>query len=487
MAKQKKTNNKTQTKDCSSDTVTFIIMGGGGDLSIRKLIPAIYNLLEKKTITNCSVVLTARSPRKAAQVLTKAKKYIKKVKVSTWNKLVSCAIYHQMDFSNPGDYQKLDKLNQKQETKLKLCGNRIFYLATIPQNFNIITKNLARTKTIRNTKTHSSKVVYEKPFGDNYKSAKSINKSLKKHFTEKQVYRVDHYLEKELVSNIGLLRFTNRILEPLFSHKHIESIQIIINEKLDVQKRGRFYDNYGALKDVVQNHALQLLALTCMGAPKRLDGEHIRASKAKFLKSLMIKDFFLGQYEGYKNTKGVTKNSKTETFAAVKLISKERRWENVPFFIKTGKALKEKRTLIQIKFKPVKCLLDYCPSETNHLTINIDPVDNIHFHLNSKVPNSHQKVAPVKLNFSQKANFNINTPKAYQILLEDVIKGDQSVFVRSDEIEFAWKVIDKIEDLRKKPNKKYPHQNKLYTYKKGASSPEELGAWNKKHKIKWTA
>ena len=233
-------------------------------------------------------------------------------------------------------------------------------------------------------------------------------------------------------------------------------MEIVLSENIDVQGRGNFYDKYGALKDVVQNHCLQLLALTAMEAPKLLVGEYVRDQKSIVLKNTRVKKVELGQYKGYLQEKGVGKNSKTETYAKLELAINTPRWKGVPFFITAGKAMAKKEVGITIHFKHAKCLLaQSCPVDTNYFKIRIQPESGFELGLHSKVPGSGSNLAPVKMNFCQSSEFGPNTPDAYQNLLLDVIKGDQSVFVRNDEIEYAWKIVDKVK------------RGKLNYYKKG--------------------
>jgi glucose-6-phosphate 1-dehydrogenase len=429
--------------------VTFVIMGGTGDLTKRKLIPAIYGLIEEKKIADFSLVLCARRPVKISDLLKSSKKFTGKVKSAVWKKLEKRCHFQQIDFYQDNDYITLKK-------RLKIVekgkSTRIFYLATLPQHFDTISENLAKYKLA----PRSSRVVYEKPFGTDLKSAKKLNKCVNRVFSEKQIYRIDHYLGKELVSDISLMRFTNRILEPLWCGSHIKSVEIILSEKIDVQSRGDFYDRYGALKDVVQNHCLQLLALTAMEAPKMLSGDYVRDRKAEVLANTKIKNVSLGQYKGYLQEKGVLKNSKTETYAKLELAINTPRWKGVPFFITTGKALAEKKVAIVLHFKHAKCLLaKSCPVDTNYFKIRIQPESGFELGLHSKVPGEGNRLAPVKMNFCQNSEFGPNTPDAYQNLLLDVIKRDQSVFVRNDEIEHAWKIIDRVK------------RGKLISYKKG--------------------
>lgn len=454
-------------------TVTFIIFGITGDLSKRKLIPAIYHLLKNKKLKNFVLIGTGRSSVTINDILATAKSFLKNPDPAVWRFLEEQSQYYQLDFSNPDDFVKLQQQVVEIEAKHALPGNRLFYLATLPNHFIPITENLAKSN-LADKEQKESRIVYEKPFGHDLKSAKKINRAITKVFDEQQIYRIDHYLGKELVANIALLRFTNRVLEPLWNKNHLEHVQIILDEKLGIEGRGNFYNHYGALIDVVQNHMLQLLALTAMERPKKLSGEFIREEKAKVLKKVRFHDVLLGQYQGYTAEKGVDSSSKTETFAAVYVTVNNKRWQGVPFYLRTGKSLDKKETSIYLKFKHVPCLLDNCPPNSNSLLIRIQPNEGFFLELYAKVPGVSHQITPVKMDFSHAAAFP-QTPEAYEVLLEDVIKGERSLFIRNDEIEFSWKIIDTIK-ARKVP---------LFYYEPGSKGPKELAEFAQKQGFGW--
>ncbi|MBU4269656.1 glucose-6-phosphate dehydrogenase [Candidatus Dependentiae bacterium] len=464
--------------------VTFIILGATGDLCKRKLIPAIYKLIENNKLDRFAFIGVSFDKTDINTILENSEKFISKIDKNIWNKLKNASYYYQLDFYDNTSYHELKNLIKHVETKHEINGNKLFYLATMPEHFKVITKNLNDHKIITKYNHENncseckhpwSRIVYEKPFGHDLKSAKEINRCIEKSFHENQIYRIDHYLGKELVSNIALVRFTNRIFEPLWNNKNIDSVQIILKEKIGIEGRGAFYDKYGAIKDVLQNHMLQILSLIAMEQPKKLEAKYIRDAKAKVLKNIKFKNAILGQYEGYTQEHGVNPNSKTETFAALKLEINNKRWKNVPFYLKTGKHLNEKETSIHIKFKMVKCLLTQgCPTDSNYLTLKINPDQGFYLELNSKDPKSANNVVPVQMNFCHSCLLGPNTPEAYEYLILDVIKGDQSAFVRSDEIEYSWKIIDQM-------NK---NKFKIFNYPKNSSGPKELKLLDKKI-IRW--
>lgn len=450
---------------------TFVILGGTGDLSRRKLIPAIYKLLADKRVNKLSLVLISLSQTTGQAILEQAHAFIGNVDATVWRQLGEVTYYHCMDFHDAAAYQSLHTMLHEIEQKHGLSGNRIFYLATMPHHFEVITKNLAKHGIVNTDPSCQlagqepwARVVYEKPFGYDLVSARTLNKSITRAFCERCVFRIDHYLGKELVGNIALVRFTNRVFEPLWNCKHIESVHILLSETLGLEGRGAFYDTYGVIKDMVQSHMMQILALVAMEAPKHLTAEYIRSAKAAVLRRIEVEDVVLGQYDGYHNEPAVKKDSKTETFAALRVKVRNRRWQGVPFYMVTGKCLDKKAASIVIKFKPVKCLLNFCPTTTNTLTIDITPHEGFYLGLHVKTPGVANQVQPVSMDFCHSCLFGPNTPEAYEVLLADVIKGDQAAFLRADEIELAWKVVEQIQK-KQKP---------LHGYKRGSSGPVEV-------------
>jgi glucose-6-phosphate 1-dehydrogenase len=456
--------------------LTFVIMGATGDLAKLKLIPAVYTLLKLGTVSKVSIVGVARSEVTIQSILDEARKNIKNIDEAVWFKLCQSAYYQKLDFANLDDFESLRNKIVEIEQKENLSGNRLFYLATLPEHFEAASVNLAKVGLVDSKDDKWERVLYEKPFGNDLASAIKINKAIDKVFDEKNVYRVDHYLGKELVGNIALLRFTNRILEPLWNNQHIDSVQIIRDEDFGIKNRGNYFDKYGAVKDMLQNHILQMLSLVAMESPKFLSGEYLRDQKVKVLKDVKIKDLFLGQYEGYENEKGVAQGSRAETFLAARLEVNNKRWKGVPFFVRSGKNLNKKEAVIHIRFKPVDCLLaKTCPSDSNYLTIRIEPESGFSFEINSKSLRKGFEVETVDMEYCHHCDHKENTPEAYEVLLEQAIAGEQSVFVRNDEVELAWKVVDKIDTKNME----------VYKYPVGSTGPKELADWSKKNNIVW--
>jgi len=455
---------------------TIVIMGATGDLAKLKLIPAIYKILKLDTFSKMALIGVARSEVTIQSILDEARRNIKDVDETVWSKLCQASYYQRLDFENLADFEALKTKIKEIEAQNNLSGNKLFYLATLPEHFEAATINLAKVGLVNTMDDKWERVLYEKPFGDSLESAKKINKTIDKVFLEENVYRVDHYLGKELVGNIALLRFTNRILEPLWNNKHIDSVQIICDENFGIKNRGNYFDKYGAVKDMLQNHILQMLSLVAMESPKFISGEYLRDEKVRVLKDTKVVDIFLGQYEGYEAEKGVKPSSQTETFFTAKLEVKNKRWKGVPFFVRAGKNLNKKETVIHIKFKTVDCLLaKTCPSDSNYLTIRIEPNEGFSFEINSKSLRKGFEVETVDMDYCHHCEHGVNTPEAYEVLLEQAVLGERALFVRNDEVELAWKIVDKID-----------RKNLIvYKYPVGSSGPKELQDWNKKNNLIW--
>lgn len=446
------------------ESCTFVIFGAAGNLTKKKLIPSIYKLLKDGNLGNFAIAGVAIDKVSAQQILNNSKKYVKNVDERIWKRLRERFYYLQSDFHEKKKFCDLGPFVREIERTHKLSGNRIFYLATLPQHFKVIADNLQECGLSRQRKNWT-RIVFEKPFGQDLKSAKKINACIKKVFTEKQIYRIDHYLGKELIQNISVARFTNTILEPLWSKQHIDHMQIILSEDVGIEERGPFYDRYGAIRDVMQNHMMQMLSLATMEAPKKMTGDNIRDEKVKILKKIRISDeLVVGQYIGYTKEKGIPKNSKTETFGATKFFIDNRRWKGVPFYLITGKKMDKKLTSIYVQFKQAPCLMlkGICEFKPNSMVIQIQPKEGFYIQLNAKVPGK-MDIAPVKMDFCHECTFGPTSPEAYENLFKDVMRGDQSVFVRTDEIEQQWRIIDKVTKKKPKINK-----YKIGTYPKQA-------------------
>jgi glucose-6-phosphate 1-dehydrogenase len=459
--------------------VTIILFGATGDLSKRKILPALYQFFVKNKLEKVIIVGAAFDDVTSEQMIDAAQPFVQDKDESVWNGLRAISYYKKIDFNKPVDFESLHVFVQEREQEHGITGSRLFYLATGSNFFCPITHNSAEVGLLQRKEKHDQawhRIVYEKPFGHDLQSAHEINECIKKNIDESQVYRIDHYLTKEVVSNIAMIRFTNCVLEPLWSNRYIDQVQIILSESVGLEGRGVYYDAYGALRDVVQNHMLELLALICMESPEKLTGDYIRAERVKVLEKVKFIDGILGQYDGYTDEPHVKKDSDTDTYASLKLAVDTPRWVGVPFYLKTCKNLDKKETIIHIKFKQVDCLLMRgCPTESNWLTIQISPEETFVLTLNVKKPNTVNQMMPVGMEFCHSCLFGLQTPEAYEVLLEEIVRGEQSISVRFDEIEHAWKLIDVIE------KQKLP----LFTYEKKSKGPQEEQQFTQKHGMRW--
>ncbi|MGE0207132.1 MAG: glucose-6-phosphate dehydrogenase [Candidatus Babeliales bacterium] len=463
---------------------TFIILGATGDLAKRKLIPALYKLVQDKKIRNFLIVGAALEQVTADECIDRGRIFIPNVDEEIWRRLKKSFYYQQLDFNDHKGFKHLNQFIDSLEKEHSFAGNRLVYMAVPSLFFCTITKHLGASGIVKKSDSkglvggHWQRIIYEKPFGTSLESARDINACIHEYFNENQIYRIDHYLTKELVGSILLARFTNMIFEPLWNSNYIEEVQIILSETLGVEGRGIYYDQYGVLKDMVQNHMLQLMALVAMELPEQLDAHYIRDQKAAVLKKIKCVGGVLGQYDGYLQEKNVASNSQTPTFALLAMHVDTPRWKGVPFYIKTGKTLFHKNSSIHIKFKEVSCKLrDRCMYTSDYLSIQIDPDSSFSLQLNIKKPGQTYEVTPVNLHFSHNYVFGTTTPEAYEVLLEQIMMGEQSVSVRFDEIESSWHIIEQIEQL------KLP----VLPYKQSSQGPHEAELFAEKHKLWWRA
>lgn len=428
----------------------FVIFGATGDLTKRKLLPALYNLeAEERLPKGFDVIAVGRRDLDTSLFREKAAEHIRshsrnKPKQEIWERLQRKITYLQMDFTNPSEYRKLGEA---------IRGNDlvIFYFAVAPEFFETITNNLK--KGLPEDFKAEMRVMIEKPFGHDLTSAASLNRLLVNAFGEENIYRIDHYLGKEMTQNILFIRFANTIFEPLWNKDYIEQVQIISSERIGVEDRGNYYERSGALSDMLQSHLLQMLSLVAMDMPDSLDTEAIRDKKVEVLSALKPLDaedlrehLVLGQYSGageipaYREEKNVAGDSKTETFVALRLFLDSERWRGVPFYILTGKRLPEKKTEIIIQFKKFPSPYNY--RSDNLLVFKIQPEEGVYLRFNAKRIGVGDEIVPVKMDFCQNCEVGINSPEAYERLLDDAIKGDAARFTRWDEIEHSWRFVD---------------------------------------------
>ncbi len=397
----------------------IVIMGASGDLAHRKLIPAIIKLYEQGAIEdNCSVLGNGRSDLDDGSF---------RDSLNLKGRYRDCFHYHRgMD----GLYERVLTLGE---------FDQIVVFMALPPRVYGKTAELLYNQGFRN----NVRIIIEKPFGSDLKSARELNETLKNFYSERQIYRIDHYLAKEAIQNIMVFRFANNIFYPVWNNGFIESIQISAFEELGVESRGDYFDGAGIIRDMVQNHLFQLLALLTMEAPVSLDPEDIRIQKMAILKAMEIKECRIKQYEGYQKEPKVTPDSETETYAEMKLEINNFRWSGIPIYIRTGKAVGEKRTAIAITLKKLPRLLfnETGKLEKNKILIQIQPESSIIIDHSTKVPGSDMEIAATDMDFCFASSFDGDIPDAYQKLLQDALKGDQTLFVSAEETELSWEKV----------------------------------------------
>ncbi|MEO5753563.1 MAG: glucose-6-phosphate dehydrogenase [Chthoniobacterales bacterium] len=482
--------NKAVPQPCA-----IVIFGATGDLTHRKLVPALYNIAADGELPPAvAVVGFARRPKTddefRAEMEEATKKFSRQtVRDEVWGEFAKSLYYHQSEFADEAGYEtlakRLDKLDQESGTR----GNRLFYFAAAPDQFETIIQNLKKAGLNKAPNGGWARVILEKPFGTDLKSARHLNKVVQNSFSEDQTYRIDHFLGKETAQNILVLRFANAIFEPLWNERYIDHVQITAAETLGVENRAGYYEGAGALRDMVQNHLLQLLCLVGMEPPTDLGADSIRDEKVKVVRSLrrfeedeVRVDVVRGQYvEGaiagksvaaYRKENGVDPESQTETFVALRVRVDNWRWANVPIYVRVGKRLPKSGTEISVHFKQAPQVLFNRESQSvdqNVLVIRIQPDEGISLRMQAKVPGTSFRIESVKMDFHYGTSFGKASPEAYERLLLDAMAGDATLFARRDEVEEAWAFIDTIEEAWT-TKKGAP---KLCTYPAGSWGPEE--------------
>ena len=455
---------------------TLVVFGASGDLTRRKLIPAIFNLYcEGLLAEGTSVVGFARSDKTDEsfrhELWEATRDHLmcrgESVNEKGWSQFASRLHYLQGAYDNKADYESLKRKVQELAGQSPNSGNCLFYLATPPASFVPIVRQLEQSGLARKGSPDApwSRIVIEKPFGRDLQSAHSLNEEIRSAFEERQVFRIDHYLGKETVQNILVLRFANSIFEPIWNHKYVDHVQITVSETLGTERRGSYYDQTGAIRDIVQNHVMHLLCLVAMEPPGALTAEAIRNEKVQVLDALRpvspqcaAGSVVLAQYAagtidghpvvGYRDEPDVQPDSTTETFAAMKVFIDNWRWAGVPFYLRTGKRLSKRCTEISVHFKSVPQILfnrhPSGPLGPNVLAMRIQPDEGISLEFQVKLPGPAMNIKPLKMDFGYQDSFGSSPPDAYQRLLLDAAGGDATLFTRSDEIEAAWRFISPI-------------------------------------------
>ncbi|AGC68229.1 glucose-6-phosphate 1-dehydrogenase Zwf [Thermoclostridium stercorarium subsp. stercorarium DSM 8532] len=467
----------------------FVIFGATGDLTKRKLIPAIYALAIDNLLPDNFYILAIGRRDYTSEIFQNlmeeaVKDYSQRdFEKEVWNGIKGRITYIKFDFSAPEGYLLLKKhLDIFSE---KGIHNHLFFLAVAPNLFEPIIIELKKNNLLSEGNGWK-RVMIEKPFGENLEKASELNNILTDALPEERIYRIDHYLGKEMIQNILTLRFSNSIFEPLWNRFHIDHVQISIPETVGIGSRGSYYDRTGVLKDMVQNHMFQLLAIIAMEPPVKLDAEHIRFEKIRVMRALRPfpdnlsdSEIVLGQYTegivdgkavpGYLQEEKVDPNSRTPTFAALKLWIDNYRWQGVPFYLLTGKRLNRKNAEIAIQFKEspgVKLYSDYACAKPNILVFRIQPYEGFYFQLNAKKPGNYYEMMQANMDYCQTAEYGNNSPEAYERLIMEAIRGNNSLFTSWDELNVSWRYI---EDLEMKLSR---NSVPVYPYPAGSVGPE---------------
>lgn len=454
----------------SAPEAVYFIFGATGDLARRKLFPALYSLYrEGKLGERFAIVGLARRPRTDEQFRDDVCQSIREFcrykpgEQEDWDAFADRFTYLSLDTGNVEAFKRLSAHTEALEAAYGIPGNRLFYLALAPELFGSVSRNLRDGGLLESKGWH--RLVIEKPFGYDYPSAEKLNEEIRQVFMENEVFRIDHYLGKEMVQNIEVIRFANGFFEPLWNKNHIANVQITLAETVGVEDRGAYYDKSGALRDMVQNHMLQMLTMIAMEPPARLDPESIRDEKVKVLRSVRryageadVRGHIVrGQYasgalkgkalKGYREEDHVDPSSPTETFFAARLFVENFRWAGVPFYVRTGKRLPVKSTEIVVEFKNVPGNVLFARKQElqpNLLVIRVNPMEGIYIRINAKKPGNDMTIQPVAMEFCQSCQVGINTPEAYERLIYDAARGEGTYFTRWDELAAAWKIIDPI-------------------------------------------
>jgi glucose-6-phosphate 1-dehydrogenase len=492
-------NQSQLTNQKKPDPCSFVIFGATGDLTHRLVIPSLYNLEAGGLLPDkFCVVGVARKGMSNDDLRDSLMKGLRQyatrpVEDAVARRLLECVTSVEADPGDPASFDALQERLEKLETNRATGGNRLFYLATPPTAFAPISRQLGRTGMLKEANGAWRRLVVEKPFGTDLASARALNEELLKIVTEHQIYRIDHYLGKETVQNILVLRFANGMFEPIWNRNHIDHVQITVDEKLGVGHRGSFYDATGALRDMVPNHLFQLLSLVAMEPPIRFDAHSVRTEKADVLAAIQVQseqealaNSVRGQYlhgkigdteiPDYTEVDDVRPGSTTETYAALKLNIDNWRWAGIPFYLRTGKALGVKRTEVAIKFKeaPFTMFRDTPVGRLsqNYLVIGIEPTEGITLQFNTKVPGATISIDGVEMKFHYKDYFQAAPSTGYETLIYDCMIGDNMLFQRADSVEAGWQAVQPFLDAWKKAGadglQKYPAGSG------GPASAEEL-------------
>jgi glucose-6-phosphate 1-dehydrogenase len=481
--------------------LALVVFGASGDLTQRKILPALERLARRQALARGFVVVgVARTEMDDAQFQRLARKAVPDAG-PRWRSLVSGFRYVAGDYGHPDTFEALAKALGETDARSGTAGNRVYYLATVPEVFGEVVAALGRHGLNQPGREGGFvRLVVEKPFGRDGESARTLDEGLHAVFREDQIYRIDHYLGKETVQNVLALRFANAIFEPVWNRRYVDHVQVTVAETLGVEHRGGFYERAGALRDIVQNHVMQVLGLTLMEPPATIDATGIRDEKVKVLRAIeapgahaVAGEVVRGQYDagfvegepvvGYRQEEGVSPTSTTETFVALRLSVDNWRWAGVPVYVRTGKRLPRRHTEVALQFHRVPHL-PFAHRlaeglEPNAVVVRIQPDEGITVRFGAKVPGQAFRVRSVSMDFSYGAAFVEEPPDAYERLLLDAMVGDPTLFIRSDEVEQAWRIVDPV--LAAFAEDRVP----LSRYAAGTWGPKEAGALLEREGRRW--
>ncbi|WP_010284831.1 glucose-6-phosphate dehydrogenase [Bacillus timonensis] len=485
------------------ESMTFVLFGSTGDLAKRKIFPALYNLfIDKKLPQPISIIGLGRSELSQRDFQERVKESIFSFSrrlehdPDEMGDFLESFRYMALDVANKEGYKTLLELVKQRETELKVKENRLFYLSVAPEFFDVIALNIKESGL--GTTTGWKRLMIEKPFGHDLESARELNKKLSSAFEEEEIYRIDHYLGKSMVQNLEALEFANPILQSVWNKDNIANIQITASETVGVETRAGYYDHAGAIRDMVQNHMLQLLMMTAMSLPKKINATEIRNEKRKVMEAIrplnienVQSNIIRGQYGAgesngsqliaYKDEPGVDPSSKTDTFIAARIWIDNSLWKDVPFYIRTGKRMKEKSTRIVVEFKnTVNAHYENTNQEIqpNLLIVEISPSENVTLQLNSKNPTNDGNIEPVKMSLSSETT-EIGVPEAYERIIHDAFVGDSTFFAHWKEVELSWEWVQPILDAFEKD------LVPLHDYQSGSNGPNASDSLLEENGFKW--